>query len=756
MLKVHSRCDLACDHCYVYEHADQSWRGRPRAMSVEIADVVAARIAEHAQAHRLGTVTIVLHGGEPLLLGHDGLRAIMTSLRERITPVTRLNLRMQTNGVLLTRQLCDLLVEYDVRVGVSLDGDQSANDRHRRFANGASSHDRVLRALGLLRERAYRRQYAGILCTIDVHNDPVAVYDALAEQEPPRIDFLLPHATWDQPPPRPGPEPTPYAQWLLRVHDRWAGQGRPMAIRLFDALRSTGRGGPSGSEWVGLDPADLVVVETDGAWEQVDSLKITFDGAPATGLSVFTHSVDQVAALPAIVQRQVGLAGLAPTCRACAVVQQCGGGLFAHRYRQGSGFANPSVYCADLMELIVSLNSRSAAAPSTPSRDGRGLPSTLIEQVGSGRAEPAAIDYLAQTQLAIGRAVSVAVGEQGSPMARSGLDLLRRLDRDCPDAVGTVLSHPYLRVWAVQALREARLGRLDSTNYLACVAAAAAMLGGQSVTVPVPVADGVIHLPSLGSVTVPGRPSGQANLTISAGTLTVEAGGAPITIELTGHPNWQPARWISVDGISVLLEDLDPYRDCHDWKAEGRLPENQVRGWQAMVEAAWRTIGEDAPAQIPALRRVLRSLTALEVDPTGLLRSSTARHAFGSIGAALAPGESLAVMLVHEAQHTILGALLDLCDLFDRDDRSQLTVAWRTDPRPIEGVLQGTFAHLAVADIWRSRAERAGAGSAADATFRQYCDWTGAAIDTMLASGALTAAGSRFVTSMAATMTTWS
>ena len=26
VLKIHSRCDLACDHCYVYEAADQSWR----------------------------------------------------------------------------------------------------------------------------------------------------------------------------------------------------------------------------------------------------------------------------------------------------------------------------------------------------------------------------------------------------------------------------------------------------------------------------------------------------------------------------------------------------------------------------------------------------------------------------------------------------------------------------------------------------------------------------------------------------------
>jgi hypothetical protein len=33
--KVHSRCHLACDYCYVYQAADQGWRGRPMVMSDE-------------------------------------------------------------------------------------------------------------------------------------------------------------------------------------------------------------------------------------------------------------------------------------------------------------------------------------------------------------------------------------------------------------------------------------------------------------------------------------------------------------------------------------------------------------------------------------------------------------------------------------------------------------------------------------------------------------------------------------------------
>ncbi|MEU9838708.1 hypothetical protein AB0C69_05725, partial [Actinomadura sp. NPDC048032] len=31
ILKIHSRCNLACDYCYVYEMGDQSWRDQPRA-----------------------------------------------------------------------------------------------------------------------------------------------------------------------------------------------------------------------------------------------------------------------------------------------------------------------------------------------------------------------------------------------------------------------------------------------------------------------------------------------------------------------------------------------------------------------------------------------------------------------------------------------------------------------------------------------------------------------------------------------------
>src|SRR6202000_1558522 len=89
VLKIPSRCDLACDYCYVYEHADQSWRGRPTAISSEVVARAGERIAEHARDHRLAEVRVILHGGGPLLAGAASLGSIARDLRRAIEPVWR-------------------------------------------------------------------------------------------------------------------------------------------------------------------------------------------------------------------------------------------------------------------------------------------------------------------------------------------------------------------------------------------------------------------------------------------------------------------------------------------------------------------------------------------------------------------------------------------------------------------------------------------------------------------------------------------
>jgi uncharacterized protein len=363
VLKIHQRCNLACDYCFVYTMADQSWRDRPPAMPAEVWRAAARRIARHARAHNLPEVRIVLHGGEPLLLGPDRLAALIADLRAALRDACAARLAVQTNGILLDEPTLWTLRANRVRVGVSMDGTPAANDRHRRHRSGRGSHASVHRALRLLGSPAYRECFGGLLCTVDPETDPVTTYEALLRYRPPGVDFLLPHANWSRPPRRP-PDggPTAYGDWLAAVFDRWYGAPRQETrVRLLEDVINLVLGGASRSEQVGLSPATMIVVESDGAIEQVDSLKSTYPGACATGLSVLTDDFDAALAHPGIAARQLGAAALCDTCRACPVHQVCGAGHYAHRYRAGAGFRNPSVYCPDLLRLIGHVRDRVTA-----------------------------------------------------------------------------------------------------------------------------------------------------------------------------------------------------------------------------------------------------------------------------------------------------------------------------------------------------------------------------------------------------------
>ncbi|MEX5634918.1 FxsB family cyclophane-forming radical SAM/SPASM peptide maturase [Parafrankia sp. FMc2] len=360
ILKVHSRCNLSCTYCYVYHMADSSWRGQPTVMSRETMAAAVRRIAEHAREHGLPLVRVVLHGGEPLLAGKEYIGHLAAVFRAALPPGVTVQFSIQTNGVLLSESFLRLFLEHGIRVGVSLDGTSAVHDRHRVHADGRGSYDEVVRGVRLLASPPYRELFGGLLCTVDLTADPIATYEELLSFDPPAIDLLLPHGHWSGPPPgrEPGAAATPYADWLIAVFDRWYSSPDPPDVRLFQEIIYLILGGASNTEAVGLTPSSLLVIETDGALEQVDTLKSTYEGAPATGLNVVDHPLDAALGHTSIIARQLGVDALAPSCLACPVVKVCGGGYYPHRYRRGSGFRNPSVYCPDLLRIVLHIQDR--------------------------------------------------------------------------------------------------------------------------------------------------------------------------------------------------------------------------------------------------------------------------------------------------------------------------------------------------------------------------------------------------------------
>lgn len=769
VLKVHSRCDLACDHCYMYEHADQSWRSRPKAMSLETAERIGRRAAEHARRHGVDTVKFVLHGGEPLLCGVSHLGAIIERLREVSDGITA-DIRIHTNAVRLNEKFLDLFVHHNVLVGVSLDGDKDANDRHRRYADGRTSHPQVRAALALLRRPEYRHVYSGILCTVDVANDPIAVYEALLAEQPPRVGLLLPHATWDVPPPRPldpstgEPDRTAYADWLIEIYDRWLADGRPMGIRVFDSVTSTLRGQAPLSEALGGAPSDLLVIETDGEIEQVDSLKVAFPGAPQTGLNIADDDLEKALAHPGLRARQTGPAGLAAQCRSCEVVDSCGGGHYPHRYRTGSGFDNPSVYCDDLKKLISHITrARRVRVAETATTPHHVVADRNLSQLASGFGDAATVTELADLQASIARRLLAAAADRlamsDSP-ARVAWNVLTELDHTHPKTLADVVAHPYFRTWAVRVVSGDI--RDEDAHYLSTLAMAAAVQAGAEHELTLHVPQAMVHLPTLGTLHIAGSGSFVPMATTAIPGRVVVGTGAgrkAITLGDDSVPGlWDPIRTLRSRGLVLRLDDTDPERDCQGWPAAERLSAEDLERWRTYFDAAWELIVEDYPVYAPGLAAGLSTITPLRPAANGHEISATARQAPGAVAAALpAAPDLLALLLLHEFQHVKMGAALDAYDLYDESDHRRFYAPWRNDPRPFEGLLQGTYAHVAVADFWRTRRLRL-RGTQAEAAEAHFARWrlhTAEAIEVLAESGSLTPLGDRFVEGMRATVTPW-
>jgi uncharacterized protein len=360
--KIASRCNLNCTYCYVYNLADSQYLRQPKFMPVETAATTARRMREHLEEHGKEDATIVFHGGEPLLAAPGRLREYLCAIGEAFDgSAVELTVGIQSNLLLFTAEIGELLLEAGVSIGASVDGPPRVTDRHRLDLAGRPTGERLERKLELLTSERYRPAFSGFLSVVDIETTPIEVLDYLLAFEPPSIDLLLPLDNHDRRPPgKQGAAiaSTPYADWMIEAFDHWLDTPSATSIRYFESIIRMLCGGPTLVESLGLLPVDLVVIEADGEIEAVDSLKGALDGATRLGFNVFDHGFGEPAGHVAVKARQMGALSLCSTCAECELVDVCGGGYLPHRYSRANGFDNPSVYCADLKKLIRHIDSR--------------------------------------------------------------------------------------------------------------------------------------------------------------------------------------------------------------------------------------------------------------------------------------------------------------------------------------------------------------------------------------------------------------
>lgn len=362
IMKVNSRCQLACDYCYMYESVDQSWENQPIHMSREIVDVTARRAGEYANKFGVPELAFIFHGGEPLLEEPEFFDYTASSLARTVNEITNgrtiTRFGVQTNLIRMNEDYLKVFKRWGIRVGASIDGNREANDLHRLYRNGRSSYDQVMRGWDALNMGKYQQLANGILAVVDLKSDPLQdVYRPLRELNPKSFDIMWPHGSWDTPPP--GMETheerlqAPYGNWTIPMANEYIREAsQRIPVRRFESILDVLAGKSSGVDSIGGAVLSELVVETDGSIQGLDIEKTTFNGGPDLGMHVSRNSFAEAIEVGTRKVHSLGALTLSEVCEQCDIKKFCNGGYYVNRWKENS-YTNPSIYHYDLLALFT-------------------------------------------------------------------------------------------------------------------------------------------------------------------------------------------------------------------------------------------------------------------------------------------------------------------------------------------------------------------------------------------------------------------
>lgn len=352
LLKVASRCNLDCSYCYVYHMGDNAWQSLPKRMSSETQALVIGQLTELKRSQGR-PFSIVLHGGEPLLLGARRLENLFDALRASLG--RDCGISVQTNGVLISDAILDVCDAHGVRISVSIDGPARLHDKFRKDLRSKPTHSDVMRGIGRLMAHVKAAElFSGVLAVVDPTSSPTEVYNFFRELDVPSVDFLYRDGNHTSLPyGKESVESDAYGRWMAEVLDLYINDPEPMRIRMLDDMIKLLLGGVGVKEGVGLTDFGILIIDTDGAIKKNDTLK----SSPLRDnfierWNVKDHSMAEIASSVEFHAYHLSQRPAAAACLACPLLRVCGGGMVTHRYKRGSDYDNPTVFCADQKYLI--------------------------------------------------------------------------------------------------------------------------------------------------------------------------------------------------------------------------------------------------------------------------------------------------------------------------------------------------------------------------------------------------------------------
>ena len=366
IVKVAQRCNLNCDYCYVYNMGDSSWKSRPKFIDITVIQMLANRIKEHCADNLIEKFHVELHGGEPLLYGKERMAALLETFISTVGR-NRIKFSIQTNGLLLDENWVDLLTEFEVNTGISIDGPPSSQSL-RVDHKGNDSTQQLLNVIKHLRKTRPNFR-PGVLTVLTDYTDIRYLIDWFPTLGINSFDILFPLGNYVAPPIGLSNKPT-LTKNLINGFDYWYAKGiNAPQIRLFELLIEGFLGHEVVLDSLGGDLRALCVIESDGGIGFSDVIRFCGSDFKSDRIDIYNSKLSEhvdhykVDKLPVLSNK----------CQNCDVVNACGGGYLPDRF-DGTTFDNPTYYCDVMLSLCRHIRMRlSESIPETAWVEGRRL-----------------------------------------------------------------------------------------------------------------------------------------------------------------------------------------------------------------------------------------------------------------------------------------------------------------------------------------------------------------------------------------------
>ncbi len=342
IIQATSFCNIDCKYCYLPH--------RGRKTRIEL-DTITSLFEQLLDLDIIDSkVEVRWHAGEPLTVPIDFYRKAFAGISELSGKNHEVHHSLQTNGLMINSAWCDFFKEFDVSVGVSLDGPKTIHDQNRRTYSDGGTFDLTMKGVSKLKENLIDFDVIAVLTSQSL-NFPEEIHDFFQEIQPRSVGLNIEEtegenisATFSQ---------NEFRQQLKKFLARLCAlsSSSGLVFREFDEIESFIKFGKGTRPNYLISPLSILSIDHLGNFSTFSPELLSYENFVYG--NVHTDHIKSLVVNPKFLQHHDAiLRGVEQCQKECQYFELCGGGSPSNKLWENKSFdTSETNYCQARIQL---------------------------------------------------------------------------------------------------------------------------------------------------------------------------------------------------------------------------------------------------------------------------------------------------------------------------------------------------------------------------------------------------------------------